>query len=323
VIDDVSVAIEQVGDDDASLEWYIEHYVRLDPRARGMTVASMRRFEQATSPWRLLVARVVEEVVGVAYATGKPHEQDSPTLLVGLTVDPEARGLGIGTRLYDELLAWARSARDQPRLKVGVPEADERSVAWWMRRGLRVEERHITTRLDLTGGSVVGDVDPPEGIELTTLAQRPDLERAAHAMLCETLADIPGEAFAPPTFDEWIELVRSGARPADAIHLALDGDAVVGICTTSISEADTERAHTGFTGVVPAARGRGIAPALKVRQVEWCRAAGYVELETVNHADNAPMRAINQRMGFVDEPAQLALGGVPNGYGTSESRAEA
>lgn len=322
MIDDVSVAIEQVGDDDASLEWWLEHLVLLDPTNRGMTVASMRRFERSTGPWRLLVARVVEEVVGVASAMRKPHEPESPTLLVGLIVEPEARGLGIGSRLYDELLAWAKDAHEQPQLMIGVPENDERSVAWWNRRGLVVVERHVITRLDLTDETIELDIVAPAGIELTTLAARPELERAAHAMLCGARADIPGESFAPPTFDEWMALIHSGDHPADSIGLALDGGAVVGICTTSISEADTERAHTGFTGVAAAYRRRGIAPALKARQVEWCREAGYVELETVNHADNAPMRAINQRMGFVDEPAQLVLAGEPNEHGTSTSRGE-
>jgi GNAT superfamily N-acetyltransferase len=281
VIDDVSVAIEQVGDDDASLEWWLEHLVLLDPRNRGMTVASMRRFERSTGPWRLLVARVVEEVVGVASAMRKPHEPESPTLLVGLIVEPEARGLGIGSRLYDEVLAWAKHQHEQPRLRIRVPEDDERSVAWWMRRGLEVEERHVITRLDLTDESVVPEIEAPDGIDLTTLADRSDLEHAAHAMLCEALADIPGESFAPPTFDEWIELIRVGERPAASIYLALEGEVVVGICTTSGSTADTD-----------------------------------------NHADNAPMRAINQRMGFVDEPAQLVLAGEPNEHGTSTSRGE-
>ena len=71
MIDDVSVAIEQVGDDDASLEWWLEHLVLLDPRNRGMTVASMRRFERSTGPWRLLVARVVEEVVAHLEQSGR------------------------------------------------------------------------------------------------------------------------------------------------------------------------------------------------------------------------------------------------------------
>jgi RimJ/RimL family protein N-acetyltransferase len=186
-----------------------------------------------------------------------------------------------------------------------------------------VVERHVITRLDLTDETIELDIVAPAGIELTTLAARPELERAAHAIHCETRADIPGEPFQPPTFEDWIEPIHDGERPAASIHLALDDDVVIGICTTSIAAGDTERAHTGFSGVARTHRGRGIAPALKAQQIAWCRAAGFIELETVNHADNAPMRAINERMGFVDQPAQLMLAGVPNEHGTSAARAQA
>ncbi len=55
------------------------------------------------------------------------------------------------------------------------------------------------------------------------------------------------------------------------------------------------------TGVLPAYRGRGIAMALKLRAIEAAIARGCPLITTENHEDNAPMRAINRKIGFVPD----------------------
>ena len=52
------------------------------------------------------------------------------------------------------------------------------------------------------------------------------------------------------------------------------------------------------TGVARAHRGRGLATALKRAQIDRARAAGLNELVTWNEDGNAPIRAVNARLGY-------------------------
>jgi predicted GNAT family acetyltransferase len=54
-----------------------------------------------------------------------------------------------------------------------------------------------------------------------------------------------------------------------------------------------------MTGVARSHRGRGIALALKETQVAAAKAAGYQTLRTQNDLGNAPMRRVNDKLGYV------------------------
>ena len=54
-----------------------------------------------------------------------------------------------------------------------------------------------------------------------------------------------------------------------------------------------------FTGVHPNYRKRGLATAVKVQMLTVARARGIERLHTENHADNAPMLAVNRKLGFI------------------------
>ena len=54
-----------------------------------------------------------------------------------------------------------------------------------------------------------------------------------------------------------------------------------------------------MTGVARAARGRGIALALKQAQVAAAKAAGWKALRTQNDLANIPMRRVNEKLGYV------------------------
>lgn len=60
--------------------------------------------------------------------------------------------------------------------------------------------------------------------------------------------------------------------------------------------ADT--ANHWMTGVARAARGRGIAVALKQAQIAAAKADGWAFLRTQNDLANAAMRAVNEKLGY-------------------------
>ena len=65
--------------------------------------------------------------------------------------------------------------------------------------------------------------------------------------------------------------------------------------------------HTGLTGVRRRYRRRGVALALKLRGIHYARARGYSFVRVDNDSANVPMLALNERLGFVREPAWVLL----------------
>lgn len=65
--------------------------------------------------------------------------------------------------------------------------------------------------------------------------------------------------------------------------------------------------HTGLTGVLPEYRRRRIALALKQRALAWAREQGVKLVRTSNDSTNLRMLSINERLGFVKEPAWIHL----------------
>ena len=57
----------------------------------------------------------------------------------------------------------------------------------------------------------------------------------------------------------------------------------------------------------PAYRGRGLALALKLLAIDFCRRSGARTLHTHNDSENAPMLAVNRRLGYVPAPGWCTL----------------
>ena len=59
--------------------------------------------------------------------------------------------------------------------------------------------------------------------------------------------------------------------------------------------------------VLVAHAGRGIATALKQAQIAWASRNGFRELMTSTQDANAPMRAVNDKLGYEPRPAWIRL----------------
>jgi GNAT superfamily N-acetyltransferase len=64
-----------------------------------------------------------------------------------------------------------------------------------------------------------------------------------------------------------------------------------------------------MTGIARRARGRGIALALKQVQIAAAKEAGWASLRTLNDLGNAPMRRVNEKLGYVRESEWVHLAG--------------
>lgn len=226
-----------------------------------------------------------------------------------LDVRPERRGRGVGSALLAAVEAWS-GTRGCFELLGEVREGDPTSLAWAERRGFREVGRNSRLVLDLEEAEMP-EVAAPDGIAITSWAERPDLIRGIHAVALEAYADVPGEEeVEPASFEDWLSADMQGVsdRP-EATFLALSGDEVVGYAKLALSSARPNVVMHDMTGVRRAWRGRGIASALKRAQIAWAKATGFERLETYNEERNEPIRRLNERHGYRSEPGEIVVRG--------------
>jgi mycothiol synthase len=245
---------------------------------------------------------------GGSAAVGVMHRRpDVGFVLLGVL--PERRRRGVGTGLYRAVSQWL-AAQGIDQIDAQVPEDDEESIAFALRRGFYEVERNGLMILELDTSEPEA-VAPPEGIEVITWAERPELARGIYEVACEADPDVPGDRDARmEPFDDWLahEMQGSGDRP-DATFLALAGDEVVGYAKFSLTAAQPETAHHDMTGVKRAWRRRGIAGALKRAQIAWAKGQGYRRLVTQNERRNEAIRRLNQRLGYREAPGRIVMRG--------------
>jgi mycothiol synthase len=298
------IEIREVGPDDLERWVAIAGAVRPDRAGTAADYVDWRR--QAEDMAWFVAARDGDDA-GVAFAYVGWHS--APGTGNGeVFVRPEHRGTGVGSELYRQLASWVID-RGCVTLETTVAEDDAASLGWADRRGFREVGRSSRLVLDLTAIDEPA-VDAPEGIEIVTWAERPDLGPGMYEVACEAYPDVPGEeANAMDSYETWLSKDMEGESDRrDATFVALEGDEVVGYAKLSLSsDRNATTAHHDMTGVKRAHRGRGVAGALKRAEIAWAKRAGYERLETANEVRNEPIRRLNERYGYVVRPGVVVL----------------
>lgn len=256
-------------------------------------------------------------VVGAA-TVGRIHVQapDYPDLWGTLGVVAAARRRGVGSALLDAIARSAAAAGKtglQVRCRADRPE----SIAFLVHRGFTELERMKAVRLELAGRTQPA-VEVPDGLELTSLAERPGLVAGVHAVALETFADIPGgdEPMAVGDLAEFRarDVDRPGIPPDAFMVAVVSGtDRVVGYASLQHVPGRPGVAWHDMTAVHRDWRGRGLATTLKLASIGWAVRHGLTALETGNDEANAPMRAVNARLGYEPLPDEVILRGPLDG----------
>jgi mycothiol synthase len=184
----------------------------------------------------------------------------------------------VGSRLYEALSDHARSL-GLTSLWGRIGENDAESLRFAERQGFKEVGREYEVVLDIAGTDVAGE--PPPGIELVTIAERPDLVHPLYELDVEVSADVPSleGGYAPRSFEEWhaIYLEGPGAMP-EACVAALAGIEVVGYTGLRRRGPTSPTAANLLTAVRRPWRRRGIATALKRAQIARAHAAGIEQI---------------------------------------------
>lgn len=212
-------------------------------------------------------------------------------------VHPDALGRGTGGALV--------AAAEEYLSGLAVSEvhtwvADEEHSRGFAERRAYVRSRSARfLGLDLAGAELPAPPDPlPAGVELRTAADFADDLRPLYEADVECVADEPADVVAAAApFEDW--LLLNWARPdfdAGLTTVALvDGK----VAAYSVAQVDGhDRYSSGMTGTRRAFRGRGLATLAKTDSLRRAREAGYLHAFTGNDADNAPMLAVNERLGY-------------------------
>jgi mycothiol synthase len=208
-----------------------------------------------------------------------------------------ARRRGIGSAL---LAAAGTHARELGLVTMWgrIRPADEESLAFARNRAYVEIDREV----DLVRTLAPGDGAVAEGI----VELRDEHREGAYAVAVECIPDMPlASATAARPFASWVAEELSGP----ACFIALDANAVVGYAALRAVPSTPARLEHGLTAVLRSHRGRGVATALKQAQIAWAAAKGYRELVTSTHEGNAPMRAVNLKLGYVERASAVVVSG--------------
>ena len=141
---------------------------------------------------------------------------------------------------------------------------------------------------------------------LKDLESDPDRNRKLYEAQIEIDMDVPcPEPITPPGFEQWkkMTLDNPGLLP-EGYFVAVDNGRYVGLSGLWNSDGHSDL-QTGLTGVRREARRKGIALALKLTAIDYAKRQGRKVIRTDNEINNRPMLNINERLGFVKQPAWI------------------
>lgn len=295
----------------ADLRREVGLWERVDP-ARGLTLEELEERDRIlAAPGRVSERFVLEQgatgrVAAVGRLESAPDTGESAGLWGSLAVDPDLQHRGLGTVVACHIEEAARSRRTQ-WLWVRVRSDDARALRFLARRGFEARRKSWRARLELararplpdrTATLAAGGIDvrplgtpfPPPAAVLRELV----------ALNLETAGDIPRVGpYAPAAMEPYIlESFHSPRILPEGFFTAWDGTRLVGLSYVETVSDDPTTLYQALTAVRREWRGRGIATELKRRVVEYARGAGYAAITTTYDAENRPVVALNDRLGF-------------------------
>ena len=226
----------------------------------------------------------------VAWATaGVDHETSARSGHVSISVLPSHRSRGIGSTLLDRALAHLE---DSSRIQ---SSADEASRGFAERHGFRhtrtsrisgVDPRTVdTAELDSAGAHVVSlrEVGPEQ--TFTVDAESVLDEPSDDAIDAVEYGQWVRDYWEHPDFD--FDVGRAAVVDGKAVAIAY-----------VILDPESRRAFSAFAGTLRAYRGRGLARLAKLGVMRRLAELDVALALTENDETNAPMLAINQRLGY-------------------------
>lgn len=261
------------------------------------------------------IAEVDGKLVGAAtfeHRVGMYHPQK---FYLDVHVYPDVEGRGIGRALYEQVLR-AVEPFDPIALRGQVKENHERARAFVHKLGFVEDKRdwdailHLES-FDMTPFESVTRHLKAQGIVICSLAELqadPEMRRKFHALFSEVRQDAPrSEPATPIPFEVFVKHVFDAPDfSLEGNFVALHKGAYVGL-TQLWKGGATDELFTGLTDVKRDYRGKRVALALKLQAIAFAKEIGAPLIHTDNDTRNVAMLAINDKLGFVRQPARISV----------------
>jgi GNAT superfamily N-acetyltransferase len=307
------------------------HYVRsvIELIVDSTDTAAIARIRNAVVRWILIEPETIEhfratmpgyrdwlalldgEPIGVGVCARIAGMEESAAAFAVNCVLPEGRGQGVGTAVYRQVSAHARSL-GKSELELFGFEDDPDGVRFAEHHGFVVANRARGLRLMLDS-CPRPSLDLIENVAITNLAERPELARGVWETLCEAMPDMPYDGdvpMSPGSFEEFSARRLAGPRHIpEATFIAISQAEVVGLGQLGWMDRASGLAEHEMLAVRRSWRGRGLGKALKAAQIIWALDNGLSELRTGNEERNAPARAVNANFPYTPLPDGLLYRG--------------
>lgn len=262
------------------------------------TVAGIRyrmssaRPEDRMEYWRAEQGR---KLVGWAYAGLDSFAPTDTAGFAGIAVHPANRRCGIGSALWE--VVSAHLTEIGVKRLVAHSEADSDSTAFAAARGFTLAATQTSLAVDPR--TILPPTSLPGGVELRPSSWYADDPEPVYAADRETILDEPGpNDFSGVTYEIWRRHHWDNPDCDHELSLIVLVDGRIVGTTFLLSDRASGRALNGGTGVVRAFRGRGLGLLMKQQSLAAAADAGIVRVMTQNDDSNAPMIAINARLGY-------------------------
>lgn len=235
-----------------------------------------------------------DEVIGWAICALMVETSEPGVGWIGVNVLPGRRRAGLGSALL--------AAAERHAMEIGVTRllshsrGDEASASFARSRGY---EQTASNEILVIDPRDVEQPVPPEGVELKAYTAFVDNPWPIYHVDVTSLLDEPGEARLDTLpYDYWLESFwRHPSLDHDASTVALV-DGVAAATTILHTDRASGRGKNYGTGTLPEHRGRGLATLAKQASLVRAAELGCTTVYTGNDATNAPMLAINHKLGY-------------------------
>jgi GNAT superfamily N-acetyltransferase len=274
------------------------------------TEGEMRYWDKHRDPTHKFQRWVAEQnglVVAQAHYNQSPEGYHPRKFWIGITVHPNAQRQGIGSALYEQVMASVQQFNPL-NIRSRVREDMQPGINFLQARGFQDVWREWESHLNVT----TFDASPYRRLEeklreqaieiksLKELESDPERYHKFHELGNEVANGIPSlDGITPLSFDQFMSMIINSPQAlAEAQFVAVHNGEYIGTSGLWKSDADPDFTNN-LTGVKRAYRHRGIALALKLRGFAYAREHGGTFIKTWNDSPNAPMIAINMQLGFV------------------------
>lgn len=250
------------------------------------------------------------------YRRGDPADKRFNLYLI---VAPQFRCQGLGARLYLHLEQIAAELEAR-QLFAAVRDNDTASLEFAKRRSYRVRGHSIEMALELSSfdstrfDGLIARLQE-NGFCFTNMAELGNGEEARRKLYQlndSTAATTPGSEGEHPwiSFEDFDRSVcQSNWYLPEGQVVAIDTGSGAWAGMSAITRFEgADHAYNLFTGVDPAYRGRGLGKAVKVLALRYAaRRLGVNRVRTNHNALNAPMIAIDRKIGYEQTPGMYGL----------------